>query len=344
VFATGDLFLMIVTLNKNIKLITNYFLGPLVFLLLAYTIYNQVHHQHNWRQSLQFVKEAISGPQQWKIWLVFLLMFLNWGLEARKWQLVIRAVQQISFWRCFKAIFTGVTIASFTPNRTGEYFGRMLYVDEGKRARSIPLTILCSFSQMIITLVTGCIGLIYLKLHTNYQIALNQRVFTLWLNIFLVFTVFILLIFLLFYFKVSWLIKFFEKKWPASKFFPYIKVLEDFNATFLLRILSLSLLRYIVFIVQYYLMFSVFGVPLSVTETLAGMSVVFLIITIVPSFTFLSELGVRWEASIQIMELFGAGTVGILAASFGIWLVNLIIPALIGSLLILGIKLFKIKS
>ena len=336
--------MIIVTLNKNIKLITNYFLGPVVFLLLAYTIYHQVQQQYNWRQSLQFVKEAISGPQQWKIWLVVLLMFLNWGLEARKWQLVIKAVQQISFWRCFKATLTGVTMASFTPNRTGEYFGRMLYVDEGKRAQSISLTILCSFAQMIITLVTGCIGLIYFKLHTNYQIILNERVFSLWLNIFLLFTVLVLLIFLLFYFRVSWLIKFFTKKWAASKFFSYIKVLEDFNATFLLRILSLSLLRYIVFIVQYYLMFSVFGVSLSVTEALAGMSVVFLIIAIVPSFTFLSELGVRWEASIQIMELFGAGTVGILAASFGIWLVNLIIPALIGSLLILGIKLFRIKS
>ncbi|HSZ86724.1 MAG TPA: hypothetical protein VK787_11890, partial [Puia sp.] len=141
-----------------------------------------------------------------------------------------------------------------------------------------------------------------------------------------------------------WLVKFFEKKWAASKFFSYIKVLEDFNATFLLRILSLSLFRYIVFIIQYYMMFSVFGVSLSVAETLAGMSVVFLIIAIVPSFTFLSELGVRWEASIQIMELFGAATVGILAASFGIWLVNLIIPALIGSLLILGLKLFRIKN
>jgi lysylphosphatidylglycerol synthase-like protein len=344
VFATGELFLMNVTLNKNIKLITNYFLGPVVFLLLAYTIYRQVQQQHNWRQSLQFVKQAISGQQQWKIWLVFLLMFLNWGLEAKKWQLVIKSVQQIPFGTCFKAILTGVTIASFTPNRTGEYVGRMLYVDEGKRARSISLTILCSFAQMIITLITGSIGLIYLKTHRNYQITLNQHFFDLWLNIFLLFTVLILLIFLLFYFRVSWLVKFFAKKWAASKFFSYVKVLEDFNATFLLRILSLSLLRYIVFIVQYYLMFSVFGVSLSVTETLVGMSVVFLIIAIVPSFTFLSELGVRWEASIQIMELFGAGTVGILAASFGIWLVNLIIPALIGSLLILGIKLFRIKT
>ena len=335
---------MIVTLNKNIKIITNYFLGPSVFALLCYAIYRQTLHQHNWRQSFQFVKEAISGEQQWKIWLVILLMFFNWGFEARKWQLAIGPVQKISYWRSFKATLTGITMASFTPNRTGEYFGRMLYVQEGKRAHSVSLSILCSFSQLIITLITGCCGLIYLKLHTNYQFTINRQLFNLWLNIFLSCTVFILLIFLLFYFRISWLIRLFKKKWAASKFFSYIKILEDFNATFLLRILSLSLVRYIVFIIQYYLMFSVFGLSLSLAETAAGMSVVFLVIAIIPSFTFLSELGVRWEASIQIMELFGAGTVGILAASFGIWLVNLIIPALIGSLLILGIKLFRIKS
>jgi hypothetical protein len=33
--------------------------------------------------------------------------------------------------------------------------------------------------------------------------------------------------------------------------------------------------------------------------------------------------------------------VGIFATSFAIWLINLIIPALIGSLFIAGIKLFK---
>jgi hypothetical protein len=143
---------------------------------------------------------------------------------------------------------------------------------------------------------------------------------------------------------MGWLVKFIGRKWTGSKAFAYLKILEDFNATFLFHLLSLSLLRYIVFVIQYYLMFSVFGLSLSPAETFGGMSVVFLVITIVPTFTFLTELGVRWEASIQIMELFGAGTVGILAASFGIWLVNLIIPALIGSLLILGIKLFRIKD
>jgi hypothetical protein len=71
------------------------------------------------------------------------------------------------------------------------------------------------------------------------------------------------------------------------------------------------------------------------------MSVVFLVMAVVPTLTFLTELGLRWEASIQVLELYSPNIVGIFATSFAVWLINLIIPALIGSLLILRIKLFK---
>jgi hypothetical protein len=77
-----------------------------------------------------------------------------------------------------------------------------------------------------------------------------------------------------------------------------------------------------------------------VQQVMAGVSFLFLAMATLPSFTFLTELGLRGEASIQIMQLFSSNTIGIFAASLGIWLVNLIIPALAGSLLILGVKLF----
>ncbi|HLX90232.1 MAG TPA: lysylphosphatidylglycerol synthase domain-containing protein [Puia sp.] len=333
-----------VLLNKNIKLIINYVLGPVVFLLLAFTVYRQMQAQHGWQRSVRILHQAIVGGDQWKIWLVILLMVLNWGLEARKWQLLIRPVQELSLWQSLMGTLTGVTLASFTPNRTGEYFGRMLYLRAENRPRSVSLTMLGSFAQMVVTLATGCAGLLYLRLRSHYDLVLNWSLFNWWLDIFFLGSFVCLLILSVLYFRISILTKLLTRNWPNSKFTLWVKDLEDFNATFLARILSYSLIRYIVFIVQYQIMFSVCGVSLTLTETLAGMGVVFLVIAIIPSFTFLSELGVRWEASIQVLELFGAGTVGIFAASFGIWVVNLIIPALAGSLLILGIKLFKISN
>lgn len=331
---------MIAPLNKNIKLIVNYLVGPAVFLLLSWFIYRQIIRQPNWRSSLDQVVRAIRGPLQWKLWLVIALMPLNWGIEARKWQLALRPIGGIPFRDAFRAIFTGTTMASFTPNRMGEYLGRILYIREGHRVASISLTIVCSIAQLLITLVVGLVGLLYLRQAPHRAIS-TLSFPALWLNIIITLVVVVVIGLTILYFRLNWIVGILGKIPGMTKYLPYIKVLENFHATILLRILFLSFGRYIVFIIQYGLVFPVFGVLLSVGQLWSGMGVVFLVMALVPTITLLTELGLRWEASIQVLELFSANTIGIFAASFAIWLINLIIPALIGSLLIVSIKLFK---
>ena len=331
----------IIPLNKNIKLIVNYFLGPAVFLLLSYAIYHQLEKQPNWQESWTAVKRSLSGPEQWKVWLVFFLMFLNWGLEAGKWRLALRPLLPMGFPRAFRATLTGTTMASFTPNRMGEYLGRILFVPEGQRLKAISLTLVCSMAQLLVTLIAGGLGIVYLQRHLPETIPPGQQVFHFWLNVLFFGVLLFFMALTVLYFRLNWLVRLLERIPGKNRFLSTIKILEEFNATILWRILFLSLVRYLVFVAQYYLFFSVFGVSLSWLQTAGGMSVVFLVMAVIPTFTFLTELGLRWEASIQIIELFSSNTVGIFAASFGIWLVNLIIPALIGSLFMLNIKLFK---
>jgi hypothetical protein len=317
-----------------------YILGPVVFLLLCYFIARQIMHQVNWRASLGEVGRAVTGPLQWRLWLVVALMPLNWGIEARKWQLALRPVENISLGDALRAVFTGVTLASFTPNRMGEYLGRILYIKEGHRMSAISLTITCSIAQLLITLAAGLGGILYLRpiarLRFGQQTGLNLGFQALFL---IVPALLICLTFI--YFRISWIAGLVARIPFARKYAAYIKVLQNFEATILLKILFLSFGRYIVFIIQYSLVFPVFGVNMGVAEVCGGMSVVFLAMAIIPTFTFLTELGLRWGASIKVLELFSSNLVGIFAASFAIWLINLIIPALIGSLLILSIKLFK---
>lgn len=285
----------------------------------------------------------MAGPQQWRLWLIIALMPLNWGIEARKWQLALGPVGGISYRNAFKAIFTGATMASFTPNRMGEYLGRILYVEEGRRLSSISLTIVCSIAQLLITLAIGIAGILYIRYGLHQPIFPENQHGELWLNTMLGVAILLLLSLTIIYFRLSFLLWILRKIPGSGKYLVYIKVLENFEATILLRILFLSFVRYLVFIVQYGLVFPLFGVMLSPGQVWGGISVVFLVMALVPTFTFLTELGLRWEASIQVLELFSANTVGIFAASFAIWLINLIIPALIGSWLILSIKLFKNK-
>ena len=131
--------------------------------ILFYSVIGQLHKQPNWKDSIHGMFLAATGQQRWKLYCMFLLMPVNWTLETAKWQIALRPIQSIKFLRAFKAILAGTCIASFTPNRVGEYLGRMLFVDPGNKVVSVAPTILCSMSQMLITLMAGSAGLLLYK-------------------------------------------------------------------------------------------------------------------------------------------------------------------------------------
>ena len=92
--------------------------------------------------------------------VVILLMFLNWSIETIKWKILIDKIQAFSFFNAFKAIFAGITIGIFTPNRVGEIGGRVLFLDKGKRTFGVLATGIGSFAQFITTISTGIFGFI----------------------------------------------------------------------------------------------------------------------------------------------------------------------------------------
>lgn len=115
-------------LNKNIKIFINYFLGPLLFIWLSFSIYRQIQHQPHLEASWKHIKESFLSATVVNLLLVVALMFVNWGIEARKWQLLVRLVHPVPFFQAFKAILAGVSFSVTTPNRIGEYVGRMMYM------------------------------------------------------------------------------------------------------------------------------------------------------------------------------------------------------------------------
>src|ERR1051326_8246915 len=171
-------------LNKNIKIFLNYFLGPLLFLWLSYSIYNQVKHQPDLKTSWIKIKRSLQSAEIWDLAIVIFLMIINWSIEALKWKISIQKVQPISFSRSFKAILSGVSFSVSTPNRIGEYLGRILYMEEGNRLRVISLTIVSSMSQLIITLFVGTIGLIVFKKRIEEGIVIKGINLALWLDVF----------------------------------------------------------------------------------------------------------------------------------------------------------------
>lgn len=264
-------------------------------------------------------------------------MLVNWGLEARKWQVALSNAQQVSFGRSLKAIFSGTTLAFFTPNRMGEYLGRILYIDQGRRLQAVSLTIVCSMAQLLVTLVAGIPGVMFMKSYFIHQHGPGAGA---WINVLLTVTIIAAVVLTLFYCRLPWLGSRMANIPFLRRYAAFMRVLTRFDATKLVHILSLSVLRYIVFVIQYYLLFRIFDVQMSWWQVLGAVSVVFLILAIMPTIAVLTELGIRWKASIELVQFFSSNLVGILAASLAIWIINLVIPALVGSLLILSIRIF----
>ena len=320
-------------LSKNIKIFINYFLGPVLFVWLAWSIYREIKHQPDLSNAWLHIRQSFSSVMIWNLVAVIALMFVNWSVEAFKWKVSISSIQQVSFLKAFKAILSGVSFSVSTPNRVGEYFGRVMYMDEGNRLKTISITIVGSISQLIITLLMGFIGLVVLRSSIEEQHLISE----LWMKVIMYGVLAVLVVLTLFYFRLSWLIKWVDRLPGSSRFAYLIRALEDFNATLLFRLLSLSLFRFIIFIIQYYLLFRLFSVDISWWQTFWTVSVSFLILAAIPSFAIL-ELVQRGFVTKTIVGLYSTNIAGIGLATAGIWLINLIVPAIIGSLLILGIK------
>ena len=220
---------------------------------LFYSLYKQINGQPNLQQSIDLIKEAPFGSQAWKFWIVIALVFVNWGFEAKKWQVLLKTIQHITFFTAYKSVLSGVTLSLNTPNRIGEYGGRILYVQEGSRIKAISLSIAGSISQLIITLVIGCGGLVYLIFFQGNNSGPVMGLSVFWLKTLLFLSSCASIIIVLFYFRLSWLIKLVEKIPAAAKYVQYINVLEEFTPKLLLRLLSLSFFRYLVFVHSVYI-------------------------------------------------------------------------------------------
>lgn len=310
-----------------------------MLIVLCYSLYRQLLQQNDLEQRWQQIKYSW---QSWKFVVVIFLMLFNWGIEARKWQLLVSHVQQFSFIQAFKSVLAGCSITMLTPNRIGEYGGRILFLKEENRIKAISLNIASSISQLLVTMVMGCAGLIFLRFFSHNNSNALSVLPDFWGNVLIYFSITGTVLLFLFYIRLAWLVRLIEKIPAFTKAIKHITVLDEFSASQLLKILSLSLLRYLIFVLQYILLLQVMEVNIAWGLSFWLISVFYLVMAVAPTIGFL-ELPVRAKASMELMKLYSTNTLGIETAALAIWLINLVIPALIGSLLILGIKIVKEK-
>lgn len=329
--------------NKNIKIFLNYWLGPVLFVWLSWSIYRQVKHQPDLQASWNNIRDIAFTTEVWKLALAGVLVFVNWGLEAKKWMVLVSTLTRIGFLRSLKAILAGLAFAVNTPNRIGEYGGRVLYLPEGTRMPAVSLTLIGSYSQLLVTLLMGTTGLWLLYLGIpGISAQADFVVSSIWIRLLCVLLSTITCLLLFMYLRISWLVRWIEKIPGIEKWSRPLQVIDHLPVRILLRVFGWSVLRYVIFVIQYILLLQIFRVTPDIWSAWWLVSILFLVLAIIPTIA-MAEIGIRGKLALELFGWVSTNQLGIISAAISIWLINLIIPAIIGSLLIIRIKIFSTR-
>ncbi|PCJ89484.1 MAG: hypothetical protein COA57_01760 [Flavobacteriales bacterium] len=304
--------------------------------LACWFIYKEIFYDRELANIRQYFLRIFDSPQSMGFLIAAaLLMPINWGIEAVKWRFLIKKIESVSFRRSFAAVLSGVTVSTFTPNRIGEFAGRIFYLSRADRIKGALITIIGSISQMLMTIVIGSLCLL-LFLFLYPKVVISD--YLLYLLAFLILLVDALLVLL---FLNSHLLSVALGKIAfLSKYRKYVAVFSYYTSWELFSVLLMSFMRYLVFAFQFFLLLKVFDVHVAGIEAVIAIPVTFLAVTLIPTIAPM-EMGVREFFALQFIGAFSAATLGIVSASFTLWLINLAAASIIGAIFVFGLKFFR---
>ncbi|MBM3412365.1 MAG: hypothetical protein FJY19_03175 [Bacteroidetes bacterium] len=322
-------------LSRISKPIFSALIGPLLLLILGVAIWQVLGSGPQWLLFKENLHLVFTETQLLPFLLLVLLMPVNWLLEAYKWKLVLQGIQSVSIWTAFRATLSGVSFSVLLPNRVGDYLGRVIYLPTEKRATAVAVTMVASMSQLIWTIFFGLLAIIYLHSLLVTEFFLPSSFYILAGGVLFL----LLLILLLLFFRISIVVVKLSTLINHPRFTSWIKGPQHLTQVQLLQLLGLSFIRYIIFLFQYGAALAAFMILLNPLDWIAGISFTFLVLSVVPNFA-VADLGVRGFVSVGILGFFTMNKAGILLAVSMVWLVNLMLPAAMGALLLIGVQKF----
>lgn len=241
-----------------------------------------------------------------------------------KWGILIDQFQKLSFKKKINSVFMGLSVGFLTPNRIGDFAGRLRYIRVENRLESIHASFVASIYQTAVTLLVGSCGFVYWmnqEVLDSDHLSLIYAISGLTILALLV-LVFRMKLLILIAMKVKWLSKF------SDRFDWFLSI----DRKELQKVFALAFLRYLIFLFQYYLIVIAFNVAASPLLIVSSISTIYLLTTIIPTSTF-SDILLRGAVSLLIFGVFIASEEVILLITATIWLINIVIPSLMGSVL-----------
>ncbi len=128
-----------------------------------------------------------------------------------------------------------------------------------------------------------------------------------------------------------------------SRFHRFFDIMGRYTLHELCNIMHFCLGRFSIFSLQYYLVIHMLVPQIPLYQDFLMVFIVFFIQSILPSLDVL-DIAVRSAAATAVFAYVSNQQVAIIAAFASIWLINIIFPAIIGTLFTLNIKFFDRNS
>jgi len=243
-------------------------------------------------------------------------MPLNWSVEALKWKYINDSNEQyISFKQSFSSVIFGACAGFISPGRWGEPFARAYYLDLKDKGQRVYSNVAGILSQWFIILVAGLLAILYFKIFS-----LKGSLLLLMIIGSLSFISYLLHDFILErIFSLNWMKK-------LIKFSPIILRISNEKK---IIILLFSLLRFLIFSLQYLILISAFSLYCSQLDILMRVFLLFLF----QSFSFfpsILDLGFKGNIALFLFKNHPIVPSKLLLIILIIWAVNLAVPAIYG--------------
>lgn len=249
------------------------------------------------------------------------LMPLNMWLEAHKWQYLMRSVEPMTMREAQAQVYYGMVGAFVTPYRTGDYPARVLLLRDKSQWVS-------AIGQALVGSVALTIVIVLLGLPAVFPFFAGSTPQSLW-SIFLSAAVCIILLFL-----TPCLLRLLARiPWRNHRLRQAAAQLGGLRYQAFLRLLWLSLLRYLCFSLQMCLALRFCGVCLSASQWLVALPLYYLLVTVSPNIPA-ADFGIRGSWAIYVFGHFAPSSAPACAmAVLLMWCTNTVLPVIVGTLL-----------
>ncbi len=258
-----------------------------------------------------------------------LLMPANWGIECFKWKTITSTVEAISYSKAVKSVFSGICVGNLAPGRAMEFLAKIFFFKPENRPVITVLHFINGMFQMLITVTAGMAALAFKMKGAGSSPTFLYAV--------LGFGLLMLIVFVLAIRHIA----FIQQKLGFIKWFRNIgaEQIVTLRRPMIARLIALSVVRYVVFTAQFYLIYHALSPQSALWQSLAGIAAYFMLTSLVPMISVI-EPAIRAAIALFVFNDAGDSTAHVVLASTWLWIVNVVVPSLIGYGIILKEKVY----